>query len=91
MYQQFRRALKDESLKGPVLTVSEQASEGCFRKEWTSKRVKVLQSRLVQTKVLSVTDFSKGTYRSLARIAIEEGNDTEATVRIRRKCVELAL
>ena len=38
-----------------------------------------------------MADFSKGTHRSLARIAVEEGNDTEAASRICRKCVELVL
>ena len=47
--------------------------------------VKVLQSRLVQTNVSGVTDFSKGTCRSLRRAT----NDTEAAARICRNCVDL--
>ena len=82
VYQQFRRALQDESLKGEYEQCKSKQAKDLFRKEWTPKRVKVLQSRLVQTKVLSVTDFSKGTYRSLARTAVEEGNDTEAAASV---------
>ena len=91
VYQQFRRALNlnYDSLKAGYEQCQSRQAKDLFRKEWTSKRVKVLQSRLVQTKIQSVTDFSKWTYRSLARIAVEEGNDTEAAARICRKCVEL--
>ena len=86
VYQQFRGALKDESLKGEHEQSKSRQAKDLFCNEWTSKRVNVLQSRLVQTKVLSVTDFSMGTYRPLARIAVEEGNDTDAAARICRKC-----
>ena len=51
VYQQFRRALKDESLKGEYEQCKSRQAKDLFRKEWTTKCVKVLQSRLEQTKV----------------------------------------
>ena len=55
------------SVEGRVGTRRSREAKDTFRKEWTSKRLTVFESSLVQTKVLGVTDVPKGTYRSLPR------------------------
>ena len=49
LQQHFRRALQDKSLRAECEQCQRGQAKDWFRKEWTSKRVKVLQSRLVQT------------------------------------------
>ena len=73
VHQQFRRSLKDESLKADFEKCQSKQAKDLFRKEWTSNRA------LAPTQVLSATEASKGTYPSLVRIAVEQRHRNSRT------------
>ena len=73
VHQQFRRDLKDESLTAKY-------EQQCQNRTCIAKSGPQIVSKCRQH-FQSVTDFSKGTYRLLARIAVEEGKQQETAAR----------